>query len=64
MLLYSHLTREYIVREKPDHKTYYSETYAAVRTRLEGVLRQMDDNCMNESSQYARLSVELCANYQ
>lgn len=64
VLLYSHLTREYIVREKPDHKTYYSETYAAVRTRLEGVLRQMDDNCMNESSQYARLSVELCANYQ
>lgn len=64
VLLYAHLTREYIVREAPEHLGYYTDLYATVRTRMEGALRYMEDNSLTERQQYTRLSVELCANYQ
>ena len=64
VLLYAHLTREYIVKEPPERRSYYSDMYASVRTRLEGALRHMEDNSLTDRYLYTRLSVELCANYQ
>lgn len=64
VLLYAHLTREYIGLETTDHKIYFAELYSNVRTILEGVLKKMVDHRQNGTDQYARLSVELCANYQ
>ncbi len=64
VLLYAHLTREYVSLAEAEHKTYFAEIYKKVRTRLEGVLKKMSDNRQNDNPQYFRLSVELCANYQ
>ncbi len=60
VLLYAHLTREYIAGADPDHHSYYEEILDAARTRLIDALEELNST----SAQYFRLSIELCANYQ
>lgn len=62
-LLYAHFTREYI-RLDSKHSVYYADAYNNTRARLEAALTQMENDNQTDSLQYARLSVELCANYQ
>lgn len=64
VLLCSHLTREYIIREEPANQVHYIELYNQARTRLETALQHLQSEGQDESAQYNRLSVELCANYQ
>lgn len=60
ILLYAHLTREYVSQEEPEHRTYYDEVFIKARTMLQTALDRIDTS----TAQYDRLSVELCANYQ
>lgn len=68
VLVYAHLTREYYARldeqQSPHEKSLFREEVANARSRLEKTLQELEDCGETESSQYARLSVELCANYQ
>ncbi len=63
-LLYAHLTREYIFREETDRKIYYADIYKEAQIRLETALQRMEKGRQDNSMQYDRLSIELCANYQ
>lgn len=60
ILLYAHLTREYVSWEEPEHRAYYEDDFIKARTMLQTALERLDGS----TAQYDRLSVELCANYQ
>lgn len=65
VILYAHLTREFIRRQPKEHQQYYEDTYIAARTRLVAALKEIDDGRLEASdTQYDRLNIELCANYQ
>lgn len=68
VLVYAHLVREYYVlldeQQHPTEKSYYREEFDKARSRLQKTLQDMEDHGETEKTQYTRLSVELCANYQ
>lgn len=65
VILYAHLTREFICLQKEEHQAYYEDAYTDARTRLISILKKIDDRQLIPSeTQYDRLSIELCANYQ
>lgn len=65
VILYAHLTREFIRLQPEEHQAYYEDAYTDARTRLISTLKKIDDRQLIPSeTQYDRLSIELCANYQ
>lgn len=63
-LIYAHFVREYILLEEPSCRGWYAELYKGAQTRLEVALNRLKEMGQETSSQYDRLSVEVCANYQ
>lgn len=67
VLVYAHLIREYYAlpenQGNPQFKEQFHETLENARTLLEANLQEMEAN-HEDTPQYSRLSVELCANYQ
>lgn len=61
ILVYAHLTREYVASLESEERSALAKDYRNAQTKLDKALDHMENR---QSAQYDRLSVELCANYQ